>query len=550
MSYTALYRKWRSRTFDEVKGQEPITESFKNQIKTGRIGHAYLFCGTRGTGKTSVAKILARAVNCEHPVDGNPCNECPSCRAILSESSMNVIEMDAASNNGVDDIRQIRDQVAYPPVDGRYKVYIIDEVHMLSTSAFNAFLKTLEEPPEYVIFVLATTEPNKIPITILSRCQRYDFKRISTEVIAGRLREISDAEQIDITDDALHYIARVGDGSMRDAVSLLDQCSAFQFDKRISYEDALNILGAVDIRIFSELVRALRGRDIHKTMELVAEIVEQGRELSQFAADFLYYVRNMLMAKTVDDLNGLVDMSRENLARLREDAGSFSIDELLRYIRMLSELCNQLRYSMQKRVLIETTLMKLAYTETDVTPEGVNARIDALERKLQGISSGAFSMEAVMQSAGTSAPGTALSQTKQQPAEERVKLPKAQYEDLMLLKKNWKNIASAMPDGLLRTAFSNSWVNPDRAGNGMIIYTKSHSGYDMISSEAALREVQSVVSEKYKKEIEFHAVFADNDASRNTIYVQDEELAEKIHFEVETVDMEEHALTDSEDEPQ
>lgn len=194
MGYTALYRKWRSKTFDEIKGQDPIIESFKNQVKTGRIGHAYLFSGTRGTGKTSVAKILARAVNCEHPVDGNPCNECKSCRAILNESSMDVMELDAASNNSVEDIRQIKDQVQYPPVNGKYKVFIIDEVHMLSTAAFNAFLKTLEEPPEYVIFILATTEPNKIPVTILSRCQKYDFKRISTEVIAGRLREIADAE--------------------------------------------------------------------------------------------------------------------------------------------------------------------------------------------------------------------------------------------------------------------------------------------------------------------------------------------------------------------
>lgn len=197
-----------------------------------------------------MAKILARAVNCEHPVDGNPCNECASCQSILKESSMNVVEMDAASNNGVDDIRQIRSQVEYPPVEGRYRVYIIDEVHMLSTSAFNAFLKTLEEPPSYVIFILATTEPNKLPITILSRCQRYDFRRIETPVIAERLQEIAAAEGIDASEEALQYIARVGDGSMRDSVSLLDQCAAFQFDRRIDYEDALDILGAVDTSVF------------------------------------------------------------------------------------------------------------------------------------------------------------------------------------------------------------------------------------------------------------------------------------------------------------
>jgi DNA polymerase-3 subunit gamma/tau len=217
MSYTALYRKWRPKTFEEVKGQDAICTTLKNQIKSGRIGHAYLFCGTRGTGKTSVAKILARAVNCEHPEDGNPCNECATCSAIMKESSMNVVEIDAASNNGVDNIREIREQVQYPPTEGKYRVFIIDEVHMLSTGAFNALLKTLEEPPEYVIFILATTEANKIPVTVLSRCQRYDFKRISVETITDRLKELTGAEKIEIEEKALTYIAKCADGAMRDA---------------------------------------------------------------------------------------------------------------------------------------------------------------------------------------------------------------------------------------------------------------------------------------------------------------------------------------------
>lgn len=226
MSYTALYRKWRPTAFDEVKGQDHIVTTLRNQMLSGRIGHAYLFCGTRGTGKTSIAKIFARAVNCEHPINGSPCNQCPSCRSILENSSMNVVEIDAASNNGVENIREIREQVQYPPTDGKYRVYIIDEVHMLSIGAFNALLKTLEEPPSYVIFILATTEVHKIPITILSRCQRYDFKRISLDTIAGRLKELTDAEQIEIEDKALRYVAKAADGSMRDALSLLDQCAA------------------------------------------------------------------------------------------------------------------------------------------------------------------------------------------------------------------------------------------------------------------------------------------------------------------------------------
>ena len=226
MSYTALYRKFRPAEFEDVKGQDHIVTTLKNQIRSGRIGHAYLFCGTRGTGKTTVAKIFARAVNCEHPVDGSPCGECDMCRNIASGAYMNVVEIDAASNNGVDNIRSIREEVEYRPAQGRYKVYIIDEVHMLSIGAFNALLKTLEEPPEYVIFILATTEVHKIPVTILSRCQRYDFRRITIDTITARLKELMIKEQVEVEERAVRYIAKAADGSMRDALSLLDQCIA------------------------------------------------------------------------------------------------------------------------------------------------------------------------------------------------------------------------------------------------------------------------------------------------------------------------------------
>ena len=253
MSYTALYRKWRPKTLDEVKGQDAICRTLKNQVVSQRVGHAYLFCGTRGTGKTSVAKIMAKAVNCERPVNGNPCNECETCKAIASESSMNVVEIDAASNNGVDNIRDIKEQVQYPPTQGKYRVFIIDEVHMLSNGAFNALLKTLEEPPEYVIFILATTEVHKIPVTVLSRCQRYDFKRISVETITHRLEELSLAEGITIEKKALAYIAKMADGAMRDALSLLDECRAFYPEGEIRYDQVLDALGATDIGIYSRL---------------------------------------------------------------------------------------------------------------------------------------------------------------------------------------------------------------------------------------------------------------------------------------------------------
>ena len=262
MSYTALYRKFRPSTFEDVKGQDHIVTTLKNQIRADRIGHAYLFCGTRGTGKTTIAKILARSVNCEHPVDGSPCNECPTCKAILAGVSTNVIEIDAASNNGVDNIREIREEVAYRPTQGRYKVYIIDEVHMLSTGAFNALLKTLEEPPSYVIFILATTEANKIPVTILSRCQRYDFRRITIDTIAARLGELMEKEGVDVEEKAIRYVAKAGDGSMRDALSLLDQCIAFYLGQKLTYDKVLEVLGTVDTEIFSQMLRTILAGDV------------------------------------------------------------------------------------------------------------------------------------------------------------------------------------------------------------------------------------------------------------------------------------------------
>ena len=276
-SYMALYRKFRPDGFEDVKGQDAIVKTLRNQLKAGRIGHAYLFCGTRGTGKTSVAKIFAKAVNCEHPSDGSPCGECMVCRTIAAGASMNVIEIDAASNNGVDNIREIREEVAYRPTEGRYKVYIIDEVHMLSIGAFNALLKTLEEPPEYVIFILATTEAHKIPITILSRCQRYDFKRISIDTIAGRLLELIAREGLDVEEKAVRYIARMADGSMRDALSLLDQCTAFYIGERLTYEHVLEVLGAVDTEVFSRLLRDLLDMDARAVIGTVEEIVLQVR---------------------------------------------------------------------------------------------------------------------------------------------------------------------------------------------------------------------------------------------------------------------------------
>ena len=331
MSYTALYRKFRPTTFEDVKGQDHIIKTLQNQIKADRIGHAYLFCGTRGTGKTTVAKIFAKAVNCEHPVDGSPCGECAMCKAIAAGTSMNVIEIDAASNNGVDNIREIREEVAYRPTEGRFKVYIIDEVHMLSIGAFNALLKTLEEPPEYVIFILATTEVHKIPITILSRCQHYDFHRITIDTIAGRMNDLMEIEQVDVEQRAIRYIAKAADGSMRDALSLLDQCIAFYLGQKLTYDNVLEVLGAVDTDVFSRLLRNIIARDVPKVLDTVEELVMQGRELSQLTADFTWYLRNLLLVKTSDNMEDVLDVSSENLQQLKEEAQMIEVDTLLRY---------------------------------------------------------------------------------------------------------------------------------------------------------------------------------------------------------------------------
>lgn len=383
MSYTALYRKFRPTSFDQVKGQDHIVQTLKNQMNANRIGHAYLFCGTRGTGKTSVAKIFARAVNCEHPVDGSPCNECDTCRAINSGSAMNVVEIDAASNNGVDNIRQIRDEIQYTPANGKYTVYIIDEVHMLSIGAFNALLKTLEEPPSYVMFILATTEPHKIPITILSRCQRYDFKRITIDTIAARLSELMEKEGIEVEEKAIRYVAKAADGSMRDALSLLDQCIAFYLGQKLTYENVLEVLGAVDNEIFSRLTRNIIEGDVTACIHILDEMVMQGRELGQFVTDFIWYLRNLMLIKTSDGAMDFIDASAERIEALKEEAAMVETDVIMRYIRVFSELAGQIKYASNKRVLIEIALIKLNKPQMENDTGSLINRISVLEKKIE-----------------------------------------------------------------------------------------------------------------------------------------------------------------------
>lgn len=457
MSYQALYRKFRPQEFDDVKGQDHIVTTLKNQIKADRIGHAYLFCGTRGTGKTTIAKIFAKAVNCEHPVDGSPCGECPTCRAIAAGNSMNVIEIDAASNNGVDNIRQIREEVEYRPTEGKYKVYIIDEVHMLSIGAFNALLKTLEEPPAYVIFILATTEAHKIPITILSRCQRYDFRRISIDTITARLRELMDAEQVTVEDRALRYIAKAGDGSMRDALSLLDQCIAFYLGQELTYDKVLDTLGAVDTEIFSRLLRQILDKNITGAIQTVETLVIEGRELGQFVTDFTWYLRNLMLVQSSDDMEDVLDISSENLALLKEEASMVDADILMRYIRIFSELGGQIKYASQKRILIEIAIIKLCKPEMEKDYTSLVDRIDSLEKKLEkGV---------VMAAPGSARQGVGGSaQGAQGGSLPKAELPKAIPEDVKQVLTNWGGILSQLT-GVTKTYLKMATGRSDRTGN-------------------------------------------------------------------------------------
>ena len=526
MSYTALYRKFRPDCFEDVKGQEHIVTTLQNQIKANRIGHAYLFCGTRGTGKTTIAKIFAKAVNCEHPAGGSPCGECDTCRAISAGASMNVIEIDAASNNGVDNIREIVDEVSYSPAEGKYKVYIIDEVHMLSIGAFNALLKTLEEPPSYVIFILATTEVHKIPITILSRCQRYDFRRITIDTITARLQELMEAEQIQVEEKALRYVAKTADGSMRDALSLLDQCIAFHFGQELTYDKVLDVLGAVDTEVFGRLLRHVLNRDVAGCIGLLEEIVMQGRELTQFVADFTWYLRNLLLVKSSDDIEDVIDVSSDNLVRLKEEAGMTQTDAIMRYIRIFSELSGQVKYAAQKRILIEIALIKLCRPAMEKDFDSVVERVRAVEEKLEnGI--------AVMPAGGPEAysengrPAAAV-------PKERPQLPKAIPEDVQAVVDRWTAIVgqTSMP---MKQYLRGAGLSLGGDNKLMIVVEDGLASDYFLKQEGHKEQLVQMLSEAVGKEID---VTIQSVPDRNVFAQNYVDLSQMIHMDIEVEDEE------------
>ncbi|MFR3072025.1 MAG: DNA polymerase III subunit gamma/tau [Paeniclostridium sp.] len=430
--HKALYRAYRPQTFKDVVGQEHIIKTLKNQIQNNNVGHAYLFCGTRGTGKTSTAKIFARAVNCEDSVNEEPCNECEVCKDILNDNNMDVIEIDAASNNSVDDIREIRENVKYTPAKCKYKVYIIDEVHMLSQGAFNALLKTLEEPPSYVIFILATTEPHKIPATILSRCQRFDFKRVTVKDMSSRMKEICEDVNVEVDDRALNLIARNSQGALRDALSILDQCMSFS-ENKIEYKDVVDLLGTVNVEQLFEMADYVIKEDTKKCLEILNEFVIWGKDIKNLIDDLIDHFRNLMVCKVSNDLDEIISLPEEIIDQLKSQAETIETNEIIRILNILSVTQDDIKASSNPRVLAEVSIMKLSQPMFDDSKEALLKRISNLEEVIR---SGNIT---VNNNQDTKEQVVTQEEEKYEEKEE-IYYEEVKSEDVKLVEKSWENI--------------------------------------------------------------------------------------------------------------
>ena len=397
--YQALYRKWRPMRFEDLVGQEHVSDTLRGAVSSGRIAHAYLFCGTRGTGKTSTAKIFSRAVNCENPTDGEPCNECPTCRGILNGTILDVYEMDAASNRGVESIREIREEVIYTPVGCKYKVYIIDEVHMLTTEAFNALLKTLEEPPAHTIFILATTDPNKIPTTVLSRCQRFDFRRIGVDDIVKRLTRITEAEKIDITPDAVELIAEIGDGSMRDAISTLDRCAAFG-DEKLTTRRVGEITGIIGSEKLFDIVSAVADNNAKDALMTAGEVLNAGKEAQFLLENLIEHFRCLLICKTTDSPASMLEKTEQAAQKYSVQAEKLSAERILYSIKALSDSLSQAKWLSKPKIAVETAMVKLCNPSYSTDTDALLARIEKLETAVANLQSGTTYFKQPAESSG------------------------------------------------------------------------------------------------------------------------------------------------------
>ncbi len=505
--YQALYRKFRPRVFSEVRGQEAVITTLKNQVNAGRIGHAYVFTGTRGTGKTTVAKILARAANCENLKDGDPCGECEACRRILNGANLNVVELDAASNNGVEQIREIIREVAYPPAEGKYRVYIIDEVHMLSPGAFNALLKTLEEPPEYVIFILATTEVHKIPVTVLSRCQRFDFHRITRDEIASQLKGILEEEGTEAEQRAVDYIAAMGDGSMRDALSLLERCIDYHVGKPITYEMALEVLGAVDTGVYSKMFRACVEMNVKACMTTLSEALLAGLEILRFTGDFLWYLRNIMLIKAGgDEIKDALDLSVEAMERLKEDAALVDMEQIVRYIHVFSSLSDSLKFSTQKRVLLEVALIRLCKPEMEENDSALGERIRSLERQVEKLEKNPPVQQVIRVADTGETPGDAGAPVKAERKIDISQLPKALPEAVKKLVQDWDDCISNYPMPMKQYLKSG---NPGLDAGGKLTLSYKKDGVDGIFINQHKKQIEELLSGSAGGKIELSLILMD-----------------------------------------
>jgi DNA polymerase III subunit gamma/tau len=515
MSYTALYREWRPKTFDDVVGQKHITVTIKNQIRNGRIAHAYLLCGTRGTGKTSTAKILAKAVNCLNPKDGEPCNECEMCRKINAGTLIDVNELDAASNNGVDNIRNIIDDVQYPPSEAKYKVYIMDEVHMLSQGAVNAFLKTLEEPPANVIFILATTDPQKLPITILSRCQRFDFRRIKSSDIFERLQKIVKEQGVFADDKSLGLIARMSDGAMRDALSILDQAISMG-DGKVDYNGLISMLGLVSNENLLKLTDAIIDRNVESAMQIIDEIVFSGKDVFGFIKEMTGHMRNLMMVKVSTNPDGILDMSEENIELVKEQAKRIRIEEIMRDIRILEDAQEGSKWAKQSRIYLELAAIKMCKIQYDTSMEVVLSRLNRLEETLK---SGNVNVahEASELSKSVAPQKIKKQEISNEPLESDKNIVCNEESNLTLdmVRKRWKDILEAIKSRrkmVLFTTLTTGEVIDVTGGVVTIRYSEEYAfNKHRLDKEENKKVAEDIFSEVLKEKIRIKCITEQND---------------------------------------
>lgn len=528
--HKALYRVYRPKNFSDVIGQEHIVRTLKNQIENNNVGHAYLFCGTRGTGKTSTAKIFSRAVNCTNLHNDEPCNECENCREILEDKTMDVVEIDAASNNSVDDIRELRENVKYSPAKAKYKVYIIDEVHMLSQGAFNALLKTLEEPPSYVIFILATTEPHKIPATILSRCQRFDFKRVTVKDISSRMRYICEKEGIEADEKALNLIARNSQGALRDALSILDQCISFEGNK-ISYNDVIELLGSVNIEQLFDLAESIIKEDTRKSLQILNDFIIWGKDVRNLVNDLIDHFRNLMVCKISNDLDEIISLPEETIDLLKQQAETIDTNNLIRILNILSETQDGMKISSNPRVLMEVTMMKIAQPMFDESKEALIKRIENLEQKIESGNIKVNHISTNQTVDNFNANNQQNNNTVEKQEDENIEYENLKGDDIKLVEKSWKKILQKMKEdknqvirALLQDVDSFN-ISEDTL---YIIFTDNYSfAKSRLDSPATIQYVEKVIREVLNRSFSVKIALKSQLANLNT-EIKKEDKGEQI----------------------